>query len=152
MKSAILFTAVILSINAYACPDLEGRYPNCKSEIRDIRGEYVVEQFLKDNVTHYQLHYIDDETDENRSDSIKTDGSLESRKERLPIVGLKVKIDSRFRCTSDAIVSDANVYFFGALVGQFKTKIYKEGNTLFSNLDGSYLGQPLSKRIVCTQN
>lgn len=153
MKYLIALTVIIISINAYAgdCPDLQGRYPKCKSEIRDIRGEYIVEQYLKDDVMFYQIHYIDDDTNETRTDAVRTDGKLESRKERLPRVGIKVRIDSRSRCESNSVVSDADVFFMGKQVGTFKTKIYTEGETLYSNLDGQYLGKPLSKRIVCTQ-
>ena len=154
MKYFIALTATIISIQSYAgdCPELEGRYPKCKSEIRDIRGEYIVEQYLKDDVMFYQIHYNDDETNESRTDAIRTDGKMESRKERLPRVGIKVRIDSRSKCTPDAVVSDANVFFLGKQVGTFKTKIYRDGETLYSNLDGEYLGKPLSKRIVCTQD
>lgn len=153
MKYLIALTVIIISINTYAgdCPDLQGRYPKCKSEIRDIRGEYIVEQYLKDDVMFYQIHYIDDDTNETRTDAVRTDGKLESRKERLPRVGIKVRIDSRSRCESNSVVSDADVFFMGKQVGTFKTKIYTEGETLYSNLDGQYLGKPLSKRIVCTQ-
>lgn len=153
MKYFIALTATIISINTYAgeCPDLEGRYPKCKSEIRDIRGEYVVEQYLKDDVMYYQIHYNDDETNESRTDAIRADGTLESRKERLPRVGIKVRIDSRSKCAGDSVVSDADVFFMGRKAGDFKTKIYREGGTLYSNLDGQYLGKPISKRIVCTQ-
>ena len=153
MKFLIALCATTLSLSAHSasCPDLEGRYPKCKSEIRDIRGEYQVEQYVKDDVSYYQIHYIDDETDENRTDAIRTDGTLESRKERLPRVGIKVRIDSRSRCNTSSVDSDASVYFLGKKVGTFKTKIYKENNTLYSNLDGSYLGKEISKRIVCSQ-
>lgn len=153
MKFLIALCAATSMFSAYSatCPDLEGRYPKCKSEIRDIRGEYNVDQYMKDDVTYYQIHYIDDETDENRTDAIRADGTLESRKERLPRVGIKVRIDSRSRCNDTSVDSDADVYFLGKKVGKFKTKIYKENNTLYSNLDGSYLGKEISKRIVCTQ-
>lgn len=153
MKFLLTFALAILSINSFAgdCPDLEGRYPVCKSEIRDIRGEYHVEQYLKDDVMYYQIHFTDDETNESRTDAIRTDGSLESRKERLPRVGIKVRIDSRSKCVPGAVTSDADVFFLGKQVGSFKTKIYREDGTLYSNLDGQYLGKPLSKRIVCTQ-
>ena len=153
MKFFIVLITVVFSINIYAsdCPDLQGRYPKCKSEIRDIRGEYIIEQYLKDDVMFYQIHYIDDETNENRTDAFRTDGKLESRKERLPRVGIKVRIDARSKCVDGTIVSDAHVYFLKKHVGAFKTKIYTENGTLYSNLDGKYLGKPLSKRIVCTQ-
>ncbi len=155
MKTTLTLMTALLSFNLFAapvCPNLEGRYPKCKSEIRDIRGEYIVEQYMKDDVMFYQLHYIDDETDETRTDAIRTDGTLESRKERLPRVGIKVRIDARSKCQGDAVVSDADVYFLGKRVGEFVTKIYKKGDTLYSDLDGKYLGKPLSKRIVCNPN
>ncbi len=153
MKYLLALCAAALSFSAYSatCPDLEGRYPKCKSEIRDIRGEYIVDQYLKGEAMWYQIHYIDDDTDEDRTDAIRTDGVMESRKEKLPRVGIKVRIDSTSRCNTDSVVSDADVYFLGKKVGKFKTKIWRENNTLYSNLDGSYLNKEISKRIVCTQ-
>lgn len=151
MKIVFALLMALLALNAFACPDLEGRYPKCKSEIKDIRGEYVVEQYMKDDVTFYQIHYNDDETDTSRTDEIRTDGKLESRKERLPRVGIKVRIDSRSKCTGDAVTQDADAFVMGKRVGSFTTKIYKEGETLYSNLDGKYLNKTISKRIVCTQ-
>jgi hypothetical protein len=153
MKYLMAIIAATLSISASSstCPDLEGHYPKCKSEIRDIQGEYSVEQFMKDETTYYQIHYYDDETNEHRTDAIRTDGITESRKEKLPKVGIKVRIESRSRCNTDSVISDAVVYFLGQKVGIFTTKIYLKNNTLYSDLDGSYLGKPLSKRIVCSQ-
>jgi hypothetical protein len=152
MKYLVLLFTAILSLSSYSaiCPNLEGRYPKCKSEIRDIRGEYIVEQYLKDNTMYYQIHYNDDESDESRTDAIRTDGVMESRKEKLPRVGIKVRIDSVSTCNTDSVVSKANVYFLGKRAGQFTTKIYKVDNTLYSNLEGSYLGKEISKRVVCT--
>lgn len=160
MKYITTFVIVIASFFSFAslaetgkksCPILEGRYPKCKSEIRDIRGEYIVEQYLKDDVMFYQIHYNDDETNESRTDAIRTDGVLESRKERLPRVGIRVRIDSKSSCNGDSVVSTADVYFLGKKAGVFTTKIYLEGSTLYSNLDGKYLNKQIAKRIVCTQ-
>ena len=99
----------------------------------------------------YQIHYNDDETNESRTDAIRTDGVLESRKERLPRVGIRVRIDSKSSCNGDSVVSTADVYFLGKKAGVFTTKIYPEGSTLYSNLDGKYLNKQIAKRIVCTQ-
>ncbi len=152
MKYLLGLISIVNSFSSYSatCPILEGRYPNCKSEIRDIRGEYMVEQYLKDDVAYYQIHYIDDDTNEDRTDAIRTDGVMESRKEKLPRVGIKVRIDSRSKCNTDSVVSEAKVYFLGTRVGEFTSKIFKVNNSLYSNLDGNYLGKPISKRIVCT--
>ncbi|MBC7429236.1 MAG: hypothetical protein H7336_11525 [Bacteriovorax sp.] len=154
MKYLLAVCAATLAFSAMSatCPNLEGHYPKCHSEIRDIKGEYNIEQYMKDETTFYQIHYTDDDSNDDRTDAIRTDGVMESRKEKLPRVGIKVRIDSKSRCNTDSVVSDADVYFLGKKVGTFTTKIYKdEKNTLYSNLDGSYLGKPLSKRIVCTQ-
>ena len=152
MKVLLTLLAVSFSFSAFAkCPDMEGRYPKCKSEIRDIRGEYIVEQYMKDDVTFYQIHYNDDETNESRTDAIRTDGKLESRKERIPRIGIKVRLDSRSRCDGDSVISDAEAFVLGKKVGTFQAKIWREGGTLYSNLDGRYLSKEVHKRIVCTQ-
>lgn len=150
MKNLIGFLLLTLSINSYAaCPALQGRYNKCYSEIRKVKGEYIIDQHQESDYEVYDIEYIDDETGESRKDQLKTDGKKASRKETLPRMGVTVRIDAKTKCVGDAVVSAGNAYFLGAKVGTFTTKIFREGNLLKSNLDGSYLGKESHKRIVC---
>lgn len=149
MKLLILISVFSYSLSSYACPQLQGRYNKCFSEIRKIKGEYIVDQHQESNYEVYNVEYNDDETGENRKDIIKTDNQKDIRKETLPRMGVTVKIEARSNCAGNAVVSDANVFFLGAKVGSFVSKIFVEGNLLKSNVDGSYLGKDVHKRIVC---
>jgi hypothetical protein len=149
MKLLILISAFSYSLNSYACPELQGRYNKCFSEIKKIKGEYIVDQHQESNYEVYNVEYNDDETAENRKDLIKTNNLIDSRKEKLPSLGVNVRIEARSYCEANAVVSNADVFFLGAKVGSFVSKIFIEGNLLKSNVDGSYLSKDVHKRIVC---
>jgi hypothetical protein len=148
----ISFLLAILSstlVWADACPTLQGRYYKCYSEIRNIKGEYVVDQHQENNYDVFNVQYIDDETGETREDVFKTNNEVISRKETLPRVGVRVRIEGRARCEGNAMISDGQVYFMGAHVGSYVTKIFLEGKNLKSTVDGGYLGRDVHKRIAC---
>lgn len=149
MKALIILSVLSFSLNSYACPELQGRYNKCYSEIRNIKGEYIVDQHQENTYQVYNVEYNDDETGESRKDVIRTNNQIESRKEALPRMGVTVRIDARARCEGNAVVSDADVFFLGAKVGSFTSKIYLEGKIMKSNIDGAYLGRDVHKRIVC---
>ena len=148
----ISFLIVTLSSSiamADACPIMQGRYYKCYSEIRNIKGEYVVEQHQENDYDVFNVQYIDDETGDTREDVFKTNNEVISRKETLPRVGLRVRIEGRARCEGNAMISDGQVYFMGAHVGSYVTKIFLEGKILRSTVDGGYLGREVHKRIAC---
>ncbi|MFA6236705.1 MAG: hypothetical protein WC635_05200 [Bacteriovorax sp.] len=149
MKVFIVLLAASFSISAFACPQLQGRYNKCHSEIRQVKGEYIIDQHQENFYEVYDIQYIDDETGESRNDQLKTDNKIASRKETLPRMGVTVRIEAKTSCENNAVVSVGDAYFFGARVGSFTTRIFREGKLLKSNLDGSYLGKEAHKRIVC---
>lgn len=149
MKILIGLMTIGFSFHAFACPQLQGSYNKCYSEIRKVKGEYIIDQHQENNYEVFDIEYIDDETGESRKDQLKTDNKKASRKETLPRVGVRVRIDAKTQCVGDAVVSIGDAYFMGARVGSFTSTIFREGNLLKSNLDGSYLGKEVHKRIVC---
>jgi len=140
------FTFILQS--AFACPDLEGRYPKCKSEKKEMKGEYIVDQLKNGNTEVYNVQYIDEDGD-TRNDVFKTDGTVESRKEKVPTIGIKVTVESSSRCVDDSVVANAKAYWLGSNVGKFTTKIYKENSILYTKIDGEYLGREFHKLIQC---
>lgn len=149
MKILTALMLLTLSFKTFACPELQGSYNKCYSEIRKVKGEYIIDQHQESNYEVYDIEYIDDETGESRKDHLKTDSKKASRKETLPRVGVTVRIDAKTHCEKNTVVSVGDAYFLGARVGSFTTRIFREGNLLKSNLDGSYLGREVHKRIVC---
>ena len=150
MKSIIAIIMMLSAISSFAtCPELQGRYNKCYSEIRPIKGEYLVDQHLENDYEIYNVQYNDDESGDSRSDVFKTNNQKESRKTIIPRSSISVRVDSKSRCEGSAVIADADVFFLGAKVGSFTSKIYLEGKQLKSNLDGAYLGKDVHKRIVC---
>ena len=150
MKNLFVTTTLTLaSFNLYACPELVGKYNKCHSEIRAMKGEYVINEVRENDYSVFQVQFIDDETGEVRNDTIATNGIVVSRKERVPKIGIRVRVDASSKCTTDAVVTDSQIYFIGANVGYFQTKIYRTGTTLHSDIDGQYTGKEIHKRITC---
>ncbi|MGZ3787351.1 MAG: hypothetical protein ACXVLQ_02445 [Bacteriovorax sp.] len=149
MKTIISMAALIFSLNTFACPELQGRYNKCYSESKAMSGEYIVDQHQENNYEVYTVEYNDGDTGESRKEQIKTNNQNESRKEALPGMGVTVRLEVSSSCEGNAVSSDADVYFLGGKVGSFVSKIFLEGNVLKSNVDGSYLGSEVHKRIVC---
>lgn len=149
MKFLVLVAAIFFSFNIYACPNLQGRYNKCFSEIRKIKGEYIIDQHQESDYEVYTIEYNDDESGDNRTDQLKTNNKIATRKETIPRIGVTVKIEARSTCVDNNVVSKGDAFFLGARVGSFVTKFFIEGNLLKSNVDGSYLGKEVHKRIVC---
>ena len=114
-----------------------------------MKGEYVIDQHQENDYEVYNIEYNDDETGESRKELIKTNNQIAKRKEKLPKAGVTVKIEARSTCQGNQVVSDAEVFFLGAKVGSFVSKIFVEDKLLKSNIDGAYLNKDVHKRIVC---
>jgi hypothetical protein len=148
-KIIITISSLAISLNLYACPDLVGRYNKCHSEIRPMKGEYVIDEHQENNYSVFQVQFIDDETGEVRNDTIPTNGSTISRKERVPKIGVNVRVEASSTCQLDQVVTESQIYFMGANVGHFTTRIFRTGTTLHSNIDGRYLSKDINKQITC---
>lgn len=154
MKFPLLFSAsFFISSLAFACPQLEGRYSQCESEIRKLGGEYIIEQYMERSTQFYHLEKIDmEEGGDVQEETIRADGVKVSRKEKIPKYGVTVRIDTRSRCEGDKVIGDSEVFSMGFRVGEFKTILYKEDQNLHINIDGGYLSKEVHKRISCIQN
>lgn len=151
-KKLTLLALTLMSISCItnaACPNLEGRYTQCYSEIRKVKGDYIINQYQESNYEVYNVEYIDDETGENRKDLIKTNNQVETRKETIPRIGIKVKLEAKSNCINNSVVSDAEAFYLGKKVGTFVSSISLERKTLKSRIDGSYLGREVHKLIIC---
>ena len=152
MIKALLFFILSGSF-AYACPTLEGRYGNCQSEIRELSGEYIIEEYLKDDVTYYFVQKTESEEDgEILNETIRTDNAKVSRKEKIPKYGVTVRIDTKSRCENNKVIGQSKVYSLGMGVGEFTTVMQRKDDTLYINIDGSVINREIHKRITCLKN
>lgn len=138
-------------ITSADCPYLMGHYTKCHSEIKEMKGEYVVEQANEKGVEVYHIKYID-EDGAVQEDEFKTDGQKVSRKQKIPSIGVKVRVDGSAICSDNAVVSTGEAYFMGAHVGGFDTTIFKDqDNTLTMKIKAQYLGKTVNKLIQCKE-
>lgn len=159
MKTKILLSTLVLSfafslqaseVAPSQCPELDGRYDRCYSEIKQMRGEYIIDQQDQNGVEVFKVQFVDDETDESRADVIYADGRVEKRKERVPVIGIKVNVESRSSCKNNRVVTDANAYaIFNRHVGQFTTTLERNKNQLIMLIKGQYIGRSINKIIKC---
>jgi hypothetical protein len=139
------------SLDASGCPELRGHYPKCHSEIKEMKGEYVVEQSNEKGVEIYHIKYIDDDGSV-QEDEFKTDGSNVTRKQKIPTIGIKVKVEGSATCKENNVFSTGEAYFMGAHVGGFDTTIFKDqDNTLTMKIKADYLGKSVNKLIQCKE-
>ncbi len=138
---------------AFACPSLEGRYGNCQSEIRQLAGEYIIEEYLKDNVTYYFVQQAEsEENGEILNETIRTDNVQVSRTERLPSYGVTIRVDTKSRCENGNVVGHSKAFSMGFNVAEFTTTMKRINNTLHINSVGWLLNRKVNKRITCLAN
>lgn len=146
-----LFALLLLPTISFACPNLEGHYPNCHSEIKKMKGEYQIEQNIENGVEIYSIRYIDENGD-TQDDEFKTDGSKSVRKKTIPTIGIRVKVEATAVCDGDNVISKGRAYLLGKHVGTFDSTIFKtEDNVLTMKISAQYLGKNMEKLIQCTE-
>ncbi len=132
------------------CPELDGRYDRCYSEIKQMRGEYIIEEQNQNGVNVFKVQFVDDETDESRTDTIYADGRVEKRKERVPVIGIKVNVESSSSCQNDKVITKADAFaVFNRHVGSFTTTLQRNKNQLVMLINGKYIGRSINKIIKC---
>jgi hypothetical protein len=146
------FTLLIflLPTLAFSCPTISGTYPHCHSEIKQMKGEYDVNQYSDNGTEIYTIKYTDDEGNV-QEDQFKTDGKQVKRKQNIPTINIKVTVEGSATCDGDKLVSIGKAYFLGANVGKYNTTIYKENNVLTMKIAAEYLGKSVDKLIQCTE-
>jgi hypothetical protein len=150
MKTMIALLALIPTLS-FACPYLEGHYKKCHSEIKEMKGEYVIDQDTVKGTENYAIKYIDDDGSV-QEDEFKTDGSTVTRKQKVPVIGIRVKVVGNAKCVDNSVVSKGKAYYLGAHVGSFDTKIYKTAEEVLTmEIDAEYLGKNVKKLIQCKE-
>lgn len=140
MKNKIFLGTLVLMFNVSVmatesngklCPELDGRYDRCYSEIKQMRGEYIIDQQDQNGIDVFKVQFVDDETDESRTDMIYADGRIEKRKERVPVIGIKVNVESKSSCKNQKVITEADAYaVFNRRVGEFTTTLERNKNQL----------------------
>ena len=74
----------------------------------------------------------------------------EYRKERVPVIGIKVDVESKSYCKNNQVVTDAIARgFFNKKLGEFTTTLSRNKDQLTMLVNGSYIGRSVNKIVKC---
>lgn len=150
MRSLALATLLISFSSIAACPNLAGKYANCRSTTGAIGGstELVVTQKIENGATIYSFTSVDDETHERDTDEMLADGKTRSETANDPNYG-EVKVSLTYSCVGNALVGNENVLMQGQTFLDLNHTTTKSGNTLTRKYTGSVVGQSLEDTLIC---
>lgn len=147
MRSLVL-ASIFLSAGAFACPDLTGSYPVCRSN-SDSKPDQnmVMSQEVVNGVTVYTSSSTDSETGETLTDSLSADGK--EVEVTADVEGMPLTMKYTATCSGDSLVMDVAMTIDGQSIGTVQSAITKEGNALVTRTSGNILGEDVTEETVC---
>lgn len=131
MQPIILFLLVI-SAPLLACPDLSGKYSECRPTTGHSTGsrDMVVTQSFHDGVTTYMASATNSQTNEQETASYKADGLLTTEEITDSDTGSKIQISSLISCLGEKLSINITIRTNGKETGFSKVQVYKTGAQL----------------------
>ncbi len=150
MRTIALLT-LMTSLSALACPELSGKYANCRSTTDQYTEATNLEvtQTLTNEITTYSLISRDDETQEETTEVVKANGKTTSTTVTDTDSGTTVKTYITGSCTSSAFSMRVAIYMDNEQVANVTTRYTKVGKQLHQQLTGTAMGEAVNDKIIC---
>lgn len=147
--SALVFA--LISLPAFACPQLAGNYTVCRSSTGQTPGErdVVVSQRQVGGVMEYSVTGTDEETHERTTSTVIADGKPRTEEQTDPSTGISFSLTTTARCNGQTLLMDTSLSFSGQVAGQLKSSITKNGNQLVTKTEGMMMGQAVNETVTC---
>lgn len=149
----LMLTLLLTTTSAFAvnCPNLTGKYLKCTSTTGETEGssDFEVSQKLVNGYNHYTLSYIDDGTQERRTDLYKADGRTYVDSQQDPETGLTLKVDQRTTCGNGQVVSRSNIWLQNESLGSLTVTVTKSGKVLTQIVEGTMMGESVKDTVLC---
>lgn len=145
-----LIALALLSLPAFACPDLTGTYAACRSTTGTTTGssDVVVTQRVLNGVTIYSVTSTDDETGERDTSEFPADGQTYTSTETEE--GYEVTTTANISCQGNNVVFAISSSIGGAPVLEMNASYSRvDARTMAQDLSGSVMGQPYEDRVIC---
>ena len=148
----ILITVfLIISSTLFACPDLSGRYLECRPTTGHSTGskDMVVSQSIENDITTYVASAINNQTHERETATYKADGIKTEEMNTDPETGEATLVTSIISCEGDKLSIKISLKSNGNETSSSKINVYKVGHQLI--IDSYYRdgNQEASDKEIC---
>lgn len=150
VKNLFLFSCLI-SIGAYACPELSAQYANCKSPrgTGSTSSNMVITQSTSNNVTSYQMAFTNDETQSRSEQTLVGDHTPRKTSQTDPITGVVYDTFTTTHCEDDVLVVTTDLQMGGKPFGHLVISMYRLDEGMMQSMEGELFGKPVSQSLIC---
>lgn len=147
----VAIAALLISVSAFACPDLSGTYTVCRSQTGNTSGstDMVITQAIQNKVTHYSITSTDPDTNERKTEVYKADGKLVSETVTDPDSGMSLTMSSMVKCVNNTVSLNMKVAMGGQQVANVTSVLSKSGKQLTTKTTGTNFGETVSETVIC---
>ena len=147
----LAITALFVSVSAFACPDLSGKYATCRSVTGNTAGstDMVITQAIELKTTVYTITSTDAETSEVSTDVYKADGKLTSSSIKDPDSGMVLTMSSLVKCVGNALSMNMKVVMNNEVVADMNTNVTKANKQLTIKMNGKNMGETMTETLIC---
>lgn len=151
MRFLVFSLTLMSSVSTFACPQLEGQYKNCFSNLTQerLKAGISISQKIVNKVTRYTFTSVEQETEKNVTEEYVADGKLRSISETDSDTGIKIKTTTRATCIDNSLVVDTKATIANEVMIELKTKNTLSGNKLVQELNGMTMGEEIKEIITC---
>lgn len=139
----------ILTLPAFACPNLAGKYATCRSSTGATGGtsNLVVTQKVINNVTHFTIVSTDDDTRERITETYIADGKKRVASQSED--GFTIKTETIASCKGAELNLSIKAFLNTDLMADMKMKVTKNGTTMTQVATGTSMGEPIKDTVIC---
>jgi hypothetical protein len=147
----VAFALAVFSFNAFACPNLAGKYAVCRSTtgVRSGSSDTIITQSVVQGVTIFEVTATDEDTQERETTIFRADGRNYTRTETDTESGWTMQTTTNARCAGNAL----KISTIGVIEGQefirLNMDVTKNGRQMIQVVKGQMMGMPVEDRIIC---
>lgn len=148
----LLLIGLIFSSSAFAaCPDLSGKYANCRSTTGNMEAPPKIEvtQTIRNGITTYNLTTFESESEETNTDSYKADGKTYVQSTRDEDSGVTFTQATSASCVGDALNLNVKITVEREVFATYRTVITKSNGVLIQTTTGTSMEQPIDDVVIC---
>jgi hypothetical protein len=145
-----LLLLLIIAVPSYACPNLSGNYPLCRSlsEQQEYQRNLSIEQKTANKITQYTFNYIDEDEDE-VAEIYKADGKTKVEIQKDPDTGVILRSETTASCQGDELLLKFRVKLDNTDFAKLQVRVFKKNNKLHQLTKGESMGEEINDEVVC---
>jgi len=147
----LLGMILLLSSEAFACPDLSGFYKNCQSTSPEgtSQSNVQIEQNVSNNIYQFIIRSTDSQTGDQSVEKYLADGKTRVSTLKDPDNGTVIKTQTTAACTNQSLNVKLYVSIDGETLASMDVKVTKQNGQLVQVFRGENMGEPVSETVTC---